>query len=743
MTQVHSARAQSGVSGEVYGEVRDVIEELIKTEITTNVVARVRERSPALGFYFHRTLERLESSYWGNLSSKLDADLVVLVGDYVYWSVGLASENRDQGDTRKIDHFFACFDPANEDETCAPIRDLNEEKGRSLVDRHCRALDRTTTVGAELACNLALATRSGLRKQYSMAIHHVIDAVTNILLHDLKPGPTKRRLRKMAQTWLGNIEKFPAGYQDVFQSVNVDPDDIRVSWVEEHCKKSTNLAAYFADPTSSLSWICFAASYNGLPKSLAFQIRIDLPKDGGVIRQNLQYMHVAELLATLEDNPGGDNRPIEQRVYSMFVNATILGYCARNMDLKPAKSTALFGAPNSGPNVPSVRGIQDHVCSEETLEFGHPVGASVAVSWLDLKFKASALPNKFQAEAPLALARATKSFRLGMQRIQRMRELVPVDLRTSIFVEDKVELEPTLQVLRAFLRIGRLVSELQARWYLWPDDPELSGAERLRALDLGGLLRLALDEAAPKPSNMKDPRSVSDLLDSRVGLALRRILDLAFRADRRELAVEGVRLALGLEKRSESPPYETFFLSLAGYLLDDAGGDSVTVTKESFRAAAKDLLRTLPSEGVPTAEERFRFRLLPLLGARVAFNDQFRNEAGRAGMRSTVAVDWPVAYLAISDYAGVRASAFDLVGPLGELALREVGEWQEETLVLLDFLRPRAAVWLAVPQLSRRLIFDAGIGMRFLGTRELTGDAIGKYEQETSPEIHFGLSYVL
>lgn len=117
---------------------------------------------------------------------------------------------------------------------------------------------------------------------------------------------------------------------------------------------------------------------------------------------------------------------------------------------------------------------------------------------------------------------------------------------------------------------------------------------------------------------------------------------------------------------------------------------------------------------------------------------------GRAGMRTTVAVDWPVGYLALNDYAGLRASAIDLVGPLGELALREVGDWQDEKLVLLDFLRPKVGVWFVVPQLSRRLIIDAGIGVRFIGTDELTGDATGgTYKSEITPEIHFGLSYVL
>lgn len=740
MTRGRPSQAQSGAAGGVYGEVKDVIEELIKSEITRNVVARVRERSPALGFYFHRTLDRLESSYWGNLSSKLEGDLIVLVGDYVYWSVGLASERRDEAGTRKIAHFFACFDPGTDNEACEPIRTLTGEKDRSLVDRHCRALDRTTAPSSELACNLALATRAGLRKQSSMAIHHVIDAVTNILLHDLEPGPMKRRLRKMAQTWLGDIEQFPADYPDIFQAINVDPDNISISWVEEHCKKNASFSAYFADPKSSSSWICFAASYEGLAKSLSFRIQIDLPKKGGVIRQDLQHGRVAELLSTLENNTGGDNRPIEQRIYSMFVNETILAYCARNMDLRPASSTALFGATNNGA---SARGIQSHVCSEKSLEFGHPVGASLAISWLDLRFSARALPNKFQPEVPLALARASNRFRIGMRRVKKMRDLVPVDLRTSIFADGDAEVGERLDVLRAFLRIGRLVSELRSRWYLWPEAPELSGAERLRALDLGGLLRLALEEAAPKRSMRKDPRSVSDLLDSRVGLALRKILNLAFRSDRRELAVEGVRLALGLENQAASPPYETFFLSLAGYLLDDGGGDSITVTKAAFRAAAKDLLRTLPSEGVPTEDERFRLRFLPMLSARVAFNENFRNEGGRAGMRSTVAADWPVGYMALSDYAGIHASAIDLVGPLGELALREVGDWQDEELVLLDFLRPKVGAWLAVPQLSRRLILDAGIGIRFVGTKELMGDAIGTYERKTSPEIHFGVSYVL
>lgn len=742
------AHGQEGIAGALYSDLRDVIGELIRSEITTEVVRVVRERSPALGFYFRRTLERLESSYWGNLSGKLRADLVTMVSDYVYWSVRVSGEEGGQKGLRRMQRFLACFSEPAGDGACDPMKPLLAGRGRSLVDRHCRAADVATSAEAQLACDLALATRAGLDRQASMALRHVIDAVTDILLHDLGRGATKRRLRDVAQRWLSDLDAFPAVFTDLFFAAELVPDDLSPDWVSKHCKDTANLTAFFADPASSLAWTCFAVSYNGLPNALAFRIRIEQP-GGAAIAQLLTYWDVAALLAAVEENAEDDKRPKEQRLYSMFVDAAVTEYCARNTDLRPPsqRGPALLDVASNavGKPVPVE-------CDNKALAHGHPVGATITVDWLDIEFTAKALPKRFDAERPVALARAMKSFRLAMERVDAMRQTVPAELRDRLFVEDRNELAPAVETLRAFLRIGKLVGELRARWYLWPDQAELSGDERLRQLNLGGLLGLALEVTGPSIARAGATASalsrIAVLLEGRQGLALRRVLDLAFRADVRELAVEGLRLALDLGKTSPGRrPFATFFLSMSGYLLDDSGDDAVEVTRESFRAAAKDLLRTLPSKGVPSADERWRLRPLPLVGVRLAFNNQYMDQSGADGRRYLVSADWPVAYLALSDFTGVRLSAFDVLAPLSELALREVGDWDQQRLLLWDFVRPRVGIWLAAPQISRRLILDAGVGLRMLGTREVeAGDdpeAVGVYRRKASAVIHLGLSYAL
>ena len=72
------------------------------------------------------------------------------------------------------------------------------------------------------------------------------------------------------------------------------------------------------------------------------------------------------------------------------------------------------------------------------------------------------------------------------------------------------------------------------------------------------------------------------------------VIRMVMRGDYRSLAMESLRAALDLPLANDGKhPKETFFLTLAAYLLDSNEGVSETVARSAFRAAAKDLLPEL------------------------------------------------------------------------------------------------------------------------------------------------------
>ena len=107
--------------------------------------------------------------------------------------------------------------------------------------------------------------------------------------------------------------------------------------------------------------------------------------------------------------------------------------------------------------------------------------------------------------------------------------------------------------------------------------------------------------------------------------------------------------------------------------------------------------------------------------------------------------DASAAMVAFSDNAGLELSVLDLVAPLSELALRPAGDYAEENLVLLDAVRPRLGVWLAVPQLSRRLELSAGVGARLVGLDATGGGTTplsATYVRRASITVDAGLGFV-
>jgi hypothetical protein len=212
--------------------------------------------------------------------------------------------------------------------------------------------------------------------------------------------------------------------------------------------------------------------------------------------------------------------------------------------------------------------------------------------------------------------------------------------------------------------------------------------------------------------------------------------------------MESMRAALELPLQATNRPRETFFLSLSAYLLDNSQsvGDNVgeAVARSAFRASAKELLLTATHQGVPRVGDRLRFRFTPRLGVRLSFAESYAPTDGDT-RRRVVSADWPTAMVALNNYVGLELSVIDFVAPLAELALRPAGNYTKENKVALDLLRPRAGIWIAIPQFSRRLTLSTGFGARFLELRNVSqasGELSAEYGYKPSLTFDAGLQFV-
>jgi hypothetical protein len=148
---------------------------------------------------------------------------------------------------------------------------------------------------------------------------------------------------------------------------------------------------------------------------------------------------------------------------------------------------------------------------------------------------------------------------------------------------------------------------------------------------------------------------------------------------------------------------------------------------------------------VPRADDRLRFRLTPRLMLGLSFADSYADTDGDT-RRTVVAAHWPTAMVAINDYVGLEFSGLDLLAPLSEMALRPAGTYEQQSKVTLDFLRPRAGIWVAMPQFSRRLALTVGGGGRFLETTRLDDGTMptirARYSYKATPMFDAGIQFV-
>ncbi|HSD89945.1 MAG TPA: hypothetical protein VLB44_20580, partial [Kofleriaceae bacterium] len=283
----------------------------------------------------------------------------------------------------------------------------------------------------------------------------------------------------------------------------------------------------------------------------------------------------------------------------------------------------------------------------------------------------------------------------------------------------------------------------RGRWYLWSQNQYSKNFDELDVAELLQVARASLDQATIQKN------AALAFLDKQAGgaatLDIGDWLRMVMRADYRALAMESLRAALEIRLDEKDRPKETFFLSLSAYLLDNSEGVGEAVARSAFRASAKELLLSMSHRGVPRSDDRFRFRLTPRLVAGMSFADSYADTDSDT-RRRIVEAQWPTTMVAINDYVGLELSVLDLIGPLTELALRPAGRYTDQKYVALDALRPRAGLWVAMPQFSRRVALTTGFGTRFLAATRTddgsTPQVMATYRYKPSLVFDAGLQFV-
>ena len=691
-----STTARADLASSVYGDVRDVVEELIQTEVTHSVVTAIERRSPALAFYLHGTLERLGSPYWGSLGRALKDDLTLAVADFVYWHLSTGGGDGDVVGSAK--RFFGCVaavGQARQDAGCTRLRAAVEAQRRPLLEVECRR--QKPAPERRVACDIGLAVRAALERR-AEAKHHLVDALADIVLAHVDDGGLANRLRDVLTKWLDLPKDLPTPLLEALGNADLGAA-LEDGAIDTLCGDPKMIENLLRDPSSTRGWICFAVTHPALPKALGADIQI---VDGK--RTVTAHLDFWVIEAALKDFDA--DRATDDTSFRLLADAAFDENC-------PAGTASVEWPCKGARYAPS---------------------ATVAVTWLGRQStgtvgKTGALEGKMLS----TLLR----FRKLIRRIEELRALVPGALQPYLFYAGSTPPQAKL-LLRAAHRMARLVTELRGRWYLWAAD-----AKTLEDLDVAELLHVARDTFGGEtdgPLAFLDKHAAGGASSIDIGDWLR----LVMRADYRALAMEALRAALDLSLNDASRPKETFFLTLAAYLLDTGGdGAGENIARSAFRAAAKDLLLSASHRGVPRAADRFRFRLLPRLALALSFNDTYATTDGDS-RRSVVAAYWPTMMLAVTDYWGLEASFVDPVAPLAEMALRPVGAYHGYPYVALDALRPRLGAWLAVPSLSNRLALTAGFGVRFLDvtTTMTDGKLDAHYGAKASLVFDAGFEFV-
>ncbi|MBN9168213.1 MAG: hypothetical protein J0I07_45210 [Myxococcales bacterium] len=725
----------------LYDDAKEIITDLIREDIARGAADYLRGAAPALGAYFAGSLKRFETAQWGALRDTAKRETRIFATDFTYWVLtNCAPSNRateclrrfvtcgSEGATCQLEDGWLVADdevtakldtstPRNEDRK--PHRALR--LASPLVDTRCRGEVPQKTVTSVVACDTARAVDAALSGK-----RQDVEGRAGMLVADLlaAAGIIDTAFAAPIGEWLASPEGFQAAHRKLFELLHEDPAKLAR---QDPCGAQQTPSRFCALTRWSRSATAIKLDWQNTPRNVSYA---DLVRSGMLDKIRAGSLREADdalLTGALRivGNPPGVPASGTLRISLENTHADVV------------LNNGSYGPQALDPLMPKLDEIADVANAARELERLYPQR--------DVALAAQSISTTIRIihslERHRIIARSD-----GQLRIDPARLTEAVTVIDDVVHDQQKKLCPKLEWLCTAGKHAREVEFLTQVLSV-----ALRGNTRDLVTELAptALIRQQYDIAIDNDFNTikKELGSSLDLDEKRRGeiaaapandrkAKLVKIVATSKNVSESEATarVESAIANISQNKQQAADVRARFLVAFSLYLLDDdEGANSGSVSKQAFRAAAKDLILSEGRSGYPAREPgllNFDFGALPNLSLRASFSSGYSvpNDSSSTS-RYTLSIEPLVLRWRPMRNAGMQLSFIDVFAPLSEAILRNraysrTGEWR----ILADVLRPRIGVWAGIPELSRHVLVTAGLGFRILdATRRSTAEA-DKYE---------------
>lgn len=725
-----------------YDDVKDVIEDLIRGEVGKNVAATIRKERAIGTRYFKPTLARLESSYWGTLNSTLRSDLIEFAVDYVYWQFASNTGEFPQG---------ASFFRPEENTT-----------GQSLYQSQCSIENR---IDHAVPCSVAGAVKAQLEGDADLATVYLEELASDILLETYVisvDAAGRRDHRRRFNHWISDVSKFREQLDAIVAAFGLE--SVVLSTANIECAELLETLARDAPPVPAPEEVPEVAEATMVfrPDFSKFEVRRCLQnalqeestKLPGVqvtvhVKGNRRTVSLSlkELAALARSESVGVRLQglsglAEKLVGTKLLEELVgdLQHAHRNEELAQCEMADKLqrelqktkeSESNIGHELEALKSEPEDAKAEAKKQYleGEKKALANTVKeltsdWQEANKKCGDLKNLFDSFADRGIdyqGRLLPNTTLEIALPYRGGATASADSWESL-----KQLAAALVPPGGTSTFDKRVAEVVCGTCTL-DNP-VGAFERLRRL----AQLLNMSEAEKRGYRSSFSASIELILavmkgdsEAGIGAAIKKVeplLQSARRGNYRDLAAHLLDSAIPTPAGTKSSvvsaqeAYKAFFKQFAAYVLDAeaTGGNDDRVLQTAFKQSARDALSALGENGIPSAGAGHMYWVSVSAARSWAVSADAPEKSGynRASV-DLVGFRYTVPSLSKREgFWGIGLSTLDGLRPFFELATRSDGkEYRNPGWVAVNLVSPRAILWFAVPELTKRVTVDGSLGL--------------------------------
>lgn len=621
--------------------------------------------SPATRRYLRHALRDIDARRWGTVLTSMQTDTIDLVSDAVYAS----ASTQPAGDPLR--HFLgepAHTCSASEHAAARAALDAPEESfGPSEVDRCLMRPLRERR--RDPACSLAAAVRAALDNDTTTAREYVADVVaatafdtlyTGKSLTDAQADSLFEHLAFELREVIISSEEEESIAADVHRAFgSLDVDAVR-SW---RCKDDSKVNPPVSDPQAVFCAATSPAFRPQLVKVNGKEVEID----------------AARATTRSEDRALSDAKPApnnerDEKMAEAFLCQAGVECVAGKLDPKKAPTAK--------------------------IEIGD-ASYNIALSPTAPRIKIDNGTNKASLGAMIDGAWETWRLRMDLGALIRDR-LLGDDAPPAAFRD----------LSSTALRLRRVVRGL--REIMRQGDQHAVVLGPLEALPM--LLPHFGDGPPPALVSCNDAKTNLDRMRCAASGDLRATIIAAEEGHIRELSARVAAIVAPKDRSScVAPSAKGLLEAFAANVPETHQHEDAWAGLEQIRGSAHEVA---VCTGATRPEPAFRLSLIPSPGIRISWNGAYHNEFGSDGFRVVPSLDWLAARFRVTPQSSkvrvsLMVSIIDIAAPFAELAMRRSDlNYDRQSLLWLDAIRPRLEAGFSMPSVSRNLYLVGGAALR-------------------------------